>query len=364
MELYFAGGYGEHGRNCFYLTGSTGSFMVDCGIMPGAAEPFPALTPAQIADAAFVLLTHAHADHVGALPWLYGNGFEGTVFLSECTYNQLRCPPKRYQFIDAMTPPLLPCTLLPGITMTWGRSGHCAGAVWYALALDGKRLVFSGDYTEHSTLYACDPLENQQADAAVLDCAYATYPPDVANEGVLRTRFADCAAGILGAGQKLILPVPKYGRGPELALILHRLLPEVPLCADDTLRAQSDASGPEAFWLREDAAGALRRLHLHSQRTFEKTQGPAACLLSDPQLKHWADRPLADIAAGPRILLTGHCDEGSLSAALLEKGLAEFRSFPVHQGMPEFQALCQHNRFARTFAVHSDRFAPVERVTL
>lgn len=31
----------------------------------------------------------------------------------------------------------------PGVRIMWGRSGHLAGAVWYAVEMEGKRLFFS-----------------------------------------------------------------------------------------------------------------------------------------------------------------------------------------------------------------------------
>ena len=47
MRVTFAGGVGEHGRNCFLVEGETLSFLVDCGRMAGAQDPYPALTAAQ-----------------------------------------------------------------------------------------------------------------------------------------------------------------------------------------------------------------------------------------------------------------------------------------------------------------------------
>ena len=41
MRVTFAGGVGEHGRNCFLVEGETLSFLVDCGIMAGGAGPLP-----------------------------------------------------------------------------------------------------------------------------------------------------------------------------------------------------------------------------------------------------------------------------------------------------------------------------------
>ena len=366
MKLYFAGGYGEHGRNCFYVRSESACFLVDCGILPGVADCMPNLNHAQIAAAEFVLLTHSHVDHVGALPWLYGNGFDGTVFLSESTLRQMPTPPRRYQFIDSLTPPLSPCELLPGVTIEWGRSGHCIGSVWYILSLDGRRLIFSGDYTEHSLLYECDPLINQTADAAVLDCAYAGQS-GAKNDESLRQAFNAYVSDALHAGKKLILPVPLHGRGHEIAFALHTLLPDIPLFADCALRGQLSQVEQHAFWLRPEACRVLQHLHLHARHHFARQPGPAVLLLGDPQLKALDRDPAQNadlLAPDVRILLTGHCDPASASERLLQSGLADSHCYPVHQGLPEFQHLCNSNHFARTFAVHSDRFTHEDMVVL
>ena len=86
MELYIAGGVGEHGRSCFYVQGETCRFLVDCGKMADTPEvPYPRLTSEQIRRLDAVFLTHSHADHTGALPWLYENGFQGIVIAAEET---------------------------------------------------------------------------------------------------------------------------------------------------------------------------------------------------------------------------------------------------------------------------------------
>ena len=36
MELFIAGGCGEHGRNCFYVEQNGEAFLVDCGLLAGA----------------------------------------------------------------------------------------------------------------------------------------------------------------------------------------------------------------------------------------------------------------------------------------------------------------------------------------
>ena len=85
MKVTFAGGVGEHGRNCFLVEGESLSFLVDCGVMVGAAQPYPHLAPEQIVPLDYIFLTHSHADHTGALPWFVGQGFHGVVVASQKT---------------------------------------------------------------------------------------------------------------------------------------------------------------------------------------------------------------------------------------------------------------------------------------
>ena len=90
MELYFAGGVGEHGRNCFYVRGESVCFLVDCGVMAESPDDrYPRLSQEQIDGIDAVFLTHSHADHTGALPWLAERGFSGPVFAAGETLRQL-----------------------------------------------------------------------------------------------------------------------------------------------------------------------------------------------------------------------------------------------------------------------------------
>ena len=86
MLMHVAGGVGEHGRNCFAVLGKNVHFLVDCGIMHGEV---PKLTRDEISILDFVLLTHSHGDHTGALGWLAQKGYKGPVIASKKTLEQL-----------------------------------------------------------------------------------------------------------------------------------------------------------------------------------------------------------------------------------------------------------------------------------
>ena len=95
--------------------------------------------------------------------------------------------------------------------------------------MDGKSILFSGDYAEHSPLYPCDPLRSQTADLAVLDAAYGSTDADW-NTCVkkLCVETVQC----LKQTQLLFFPVPKYGRGPEILLLLKRFAPNLKFYGD------------------------------------------------------------------------------------------------------------------------------------
>ena len=207
MRIKLAGGVGEHGRNCFLVQGERLSFLVDCGKMAGAEQPNPYLEPEEIRSLSHVFLTHSHADHTGALPWLEEQGFDGIVAATPETLSQLKQMPQRTISLNEFSPP-------DGMTLKWGRSGHCTGSVWYHFHLEGRSLLFSGDYTEHSLAYVADPIRDLHADLAVLDSAYG---PETRSAPEMRQGFLSEAAKSCGQGKPLVLPVPKYGRGLELA---------------------------------------------------------------------------------------------------------------------------------------------------
>lgn len=108
--------------------GRTVRILIDCGLLQGARfcepynrEPFP-YDPATI-DAVFV--THAHADHIGLLPKLVKEGYEGPIYTT------------------AATAELIPIMLEDSVTLISREAKHCGDEAPYTkeeVALVGKYL--------------------------------------------------------------------------------------------------------------------------------------------------------------------------------------------------------------------------------
>ena len=351
MELYIAGGVGEHGRNCFLVQGETIRFLVDCGKMADDPEqPYPHLTEEQIRTLDAVFLTHSHADHTGALPWLYENGFQGEVIATEETLHQLPFAVKKSVYLGKI------CRQGRGsyhaMNICWGRTGHCAGSVWLRFETEGKSIFFSGDYTENTLVYACDPIRNQTADLAVLDCAYGK---DATTYDAWCGQLVHAVAEILQTKGLALLPVPKFGRGLEILKLLSDHLPDASYFGDALFLENVTEQKAGGFWYRSAELPVPVKLYAGQERGI--------VFVSDPQLRSSNAQATAQhvLRLGGKAVMTGTVEKNSYSEALLLRGQMESHRYPVHLDAAQYQRLTDQNQFARTVPYHSPQFLSPKR---
>lgn len=171
--LGFYGGVGSvTGANFLLDTGNI-ALLVDCGLVQGDkfaqevnADPF-VYNPA---DIDFLLVTHAHADHIGRIGKLVKDGFKGVIYSThptmELTNIMLHDALKVMQFEHEMYgSPILyeskdvdkalsfwkgvsyeeKVELGDGITFYYTDAGHILGSGMIHLQRNGKQMIFTGD---------------------------------------------------------------------------------------------------------------------------------------------------------------------------------------------------------------------------
>jgi KH/beta-lactamase-domain protein len=89
IRLVFLGGCREVGRSCMLVETPKSKVLVDCGIKAGAnnSETFPIFNTKEFdyAELDAIVVSHAHLDHIGAIPILYERGFDGPLYLTTPT---------------------------------------------------------------------------------------------------------------------------------------------------------------------------------------------------------------------------------------------------------------------------------------
>ncbi|MDC1205419.1 MBL fold metallo-hydrolase [Candidatus Pacebacteria bacterium] len=171
--LGFYGGVGSVTGANFLLDTGSAAFLVDCGMIQGDRfqsqankDPF-VYNPA---DIDVLLVTHAHADHIGRIPKLVKDGFKGVIYSTTPTlafatlmfrdaYKIMLFEEERYgnerlyeekDIGDALslwkTVSYNEAVTLPGdVTGTFTDAGHILGSAMVSLKREGKKIVFTGD---------------------------------------------------------------------------------------------------------------------------------------------------------------------------------------------------------------------------
>lgn len=176
--ITFYGGAGSvTGSNFLFDTGSE-KILIDCGLNQGTKEAV-GLNTAEFgynpADIDYLVVTHAHLDHIGRIPKLVKAGFKGTIYSTEGTHvladpmlrdelslmesherraaaaGQVKMPALYAEEDIAMSFKLWKGLTyheplkLGSVTLELLNSGHILGSAIAKFTREGKSIVFTGD---------------------------------------------------------------------------------------------------------------------------------------------------------------------------------------------------------------------------
>ncbi|WP_025683188.1 MBL fold metallo-hydrolase [Paenibacillus maysiensis] len=414
-KLRIWGGAGEHGRSCYVLEGKQHRIMLDCGVKKEGTGQYPVFPPQEAERLTAVLLSHAHEDHSMALPLLYKYGYRGEVWTTKATAEQLgsyfrswhtyvesrggKLPYDErdiesiaYRYLEDEAPSGVWQEACPGVQIMWGRSGHLAGAVWYMVDMEGKRLFFSGDYSRESELLAADAPEPNLADISIMDNAYGM---DIDPQPVKLERLRAGMGQILSSGGHVLLPVPAFGRGQELIVWASEQFPEQAMIVEPDIWQGLQRLSRLKEWLRPEVPARIERV-LHSGRIFvprdaaERVrlleQNAAAMIVTgdgmmDSPQARWYYQYLSDhpLSAGDGegsgksnhngVILTGHASSGSFGKHLLDctnqktgqktdrndRCIVQHLIYKVHQGISDVRLMLKELPGKQVVLVHAPK---------
>ncbi len=76
----------EVGRSAILVRTKESSILLDCGVKPSSSgDEAPLLDEINLDTLDAVVITHAHMDHIGYVPYLFKYGYKGPVYMTEPT---------------------------------------------------------------------------------------------------------------------------------------------------------------------------------------------------------------------------------------------------------------------------------------
>lgn len=351
--------------------------MVDCGIMDSDSNPYPDVTEEELAKTDYVFLTHSHKDHSGAFMHFVEKGFRGTLVtsamafeLSDITYDKVvilsldmeQPVAFRQQDLQAEAPPEQPTASVQedDLQVSFGRTGHCMGGLWFLIKDALGTCFFSGDYQEDTLAYACDAARGMKAELAIVDCAHYETDKSAAE---LREDMLAQTDKYLQEARRVIFPVPKYGRGMEMFALLEKEFPDKKVMVDAAFVRESLRCLKDRAWFCEDIydklCGLLERL---SGECVDFSREDAVqpvydiLLLADTHLLKPYNTAFVEkeVAAGARVIVTGRVRPGKLPEKLLAEGKAAKFLYPHHQSRGDLLRVAENNDFTVVLPYHNE----------
>ena len=245
------GGFKEVGRSSMLLQTPNSRVLLDCGVNVAASDnknAFPYLNVPEfsIEELDAVIISHAHLDHCGFVPYLYHYGYEGPIYCTTPTRdlttllqldhldiahregNPLPFNVKHVQKAIKHTITLdygEVTDISPDIRLTLHNAGHILGsAISHMHIGDGAHnLVYTGDFKyERSRLLEPATFRFPRAETVIMESTYG------GREDIQPSR---------NSAEKEMIPVFAVGRAQELMVVLeeymrHGMIDEVPIYID------------------------------------------------------------------------------------------------------------------------------------
>jgi len=249
VRITALGGVQEVGRSAFLVQTRESSVLLDCGINPGSSKPFEAfprldIPTFEIDSLDAVIVTHAHLDHCGLVPFLYKYGYDGPIYCSAPTSNLMTLLQLDYLDVagkQGITPPydqkdVRGCVLhtiplrygvvidiAPDVRLTLHNAGHILGSAMIHLHIgEGlHNVVYTGDYKYARTmLLEAATIEFPRVETVITESTYGGPSDMMPSRFEAEESLTAIINETLERKGKVLIPVPAVGRAQEIMLVI------------------------------------------------------------------------------------------------------------------------------------------------
>lgn len=247
MKVLHHGGKDTVTGSCHELQLERGSILVDCGLFQGKdallGRQNRSLTiEFSLTKVKALVLTHAHIDHIGRLPWLLAAGFRGKIYCTRATAELVPLmladglklqlglgQQQRQHILNLIKQRLVPCDYhnwisIKGLAyLRFQPAGHILGSAYLEFKLSNNEVVvFSGDLGPSNTPLLPDPIPPVKADYLFIESTYGDKQHEQTKSR--STRLLSIIEHALEDGGVIVIPAFSVGRTQELLFDIEQLL--------------------------------------------------------------------------------------------------------------------------------------------
>ncbi|MEM1507214.1 MAG: beta-CASP ribonuclease aCPSF1 [Candidatus Bathyarchaeia archaeon] len=253
VRITMLGSAREVGRSAILVQTRESQILLDCGINPGSTKPFeafPRLDAPQfdIESLDAVVISHAHLDHCGFLPYLFKYGYDGPVYCSvpnvglmtllqldyldvlsrqgaPLPYDQkdvrevaLHAIPLRYGVVT---------DIAPDVRLTLHNAGHILGSsiVHLHVGEGYHNIVYTGDFKYGRTmLLEAAATEFPRVETIITENTYSAPTDVMPSRAEAEKNLVSVINRTLERGGKAMIPVPAVGRAQEIMLVIDEYM--------------------------------------------------------------------------------------------------------------------------------------------
>ncbi len=266
VRLTSLGGFREVGRSCLFLQTPNSKVILDCGVNVAGVDyktsyPYLNVPEFNLSDLDAVIVTHAHLDHTGFVPYLYHYGYQGPTYCTTPTRDMMTLLQQDHIDISYREDDPLPFNIkdvkesinktitldygevtdiAPDIRLTLHNAGHIVGSAMAHLHIgDGKHnFVYTGDFkNEKSRLLEPSVTRFPRIESLVMESTYGGHEDVTPTRNSAEKELIKTIYSTLNDGGKVLIPVFAVGRAQEIMIVLeeyinHGILKDVPVYLD------------------------------------------------------------------------------------------------------------------------------------
>ena len=265
VRLTFLGSGRQVGRSCLLLQTENSKILLDCGIDVASSEadrfPYFNVPEFDISSLDAVIISHAHLDHVGLLPYLYKMGYRWPVYMTtpsrdlaallaldfiEVAYKQAKTPLYNSTDIKEMVKHSICLNfnevtdVTPDIRLTFYNAGHVLGSAMIHLNIGNgaHNLLYSADY-KYSKTRLFDPAVSSfpRAETIITESTYGSKNDVLPPRKDTEAKFIQMVKETIEKGGKVLIPELGLGHAQETVVRVEEAvrngeLPKIPMYID------------------------------------------------------------------------------------------------------------------------------------